>query len=62
MEAVGLSQVVNGLLMGRQRLPRGWHTLDIERKGVRMVVVSPLWRGPGNIHDFALEGKSYRQG
>ncbi len=28
---------------------------------VRMVV-SPLWRGPGNIHGFVLDGKSYRQG
>ncbi len=27
---------------------------------VRMVV-SPLWRGPGNIHNFVLDGKSYRQ-
>ncbi len=25
------------------------------------MVVSPLWRGPGNIHGFILEGKSYRQ-
>ncbi len=25
---------------------------------VRMVV-SPLWRGPGNIHGFVLNGKSY---
>ncbi len=28
---------------------------------VRMVV-SPLWRGPGNVHGFVLDGKSYRQG
>ncbi len=28
---------------------------------VRMAV-NPLWRGPGNIHDFVLNGKSYRQG
>ncbi len=27
-----------------------------------MVVVSPLWRGPGSIHGFILDGKSYRQG
>ncbi len=26
------------------------------------MVVSPLWRGPGNIHGFILGGKSYRQG
>ncbi len=26
------------------------------------VVVSPLWRGAGNIHGFILDGKSYRQG
>ncbi len=26
------------------------------------MVVSPLWRGPGNIHGFVLDGKSYRQG
>ncbi len=26
---------------------------------VRMVV-SPLWRGPGNIYGFILDGKSYR--
>ncbi len=26
------------------------------------MVVSPLWPGPDNIHGFALEGKSYRQG
>ncbi len=25
------------------------------------MVVSPLWRGPGNIHGFVLDGKSYRQ-
>ncbi len=24
------------------------------------VVVSPLWRGPGNIHIFILDRKSYR--
>ncbi len=24
--------------------------------------MSPLWRGPGNIHGFILDGKSYRQG
>ncbi len=24
------------------------------------MVVSPLWRGPGNIHGFVLDGKSYR--
>ncbi len=29
-------------------------------KNVR-VVVSPLFRGPGNIHGFNLDGKSYRQ-
>ncbi len=23
------------------------------------MVVSPLWRGPDNIHDFILDGKSY---
>ncbi len=28
---------------------------------VRMVV-SPLWRGPSNIHGFILDGKSYQQG
>ncbi len=28
---------------------------------VRMVV-SSLWRGPGNIRDFILDGKSYRRG
>ncbi len=28
---------------------------------VRMVV-SPLWRGLGNIHGFIQDGKSYRQG
>ncbi len=27
---------------------------------VRMVV-NPLWRGPGNIHGFVLDGKSYPQ-
>ncbi len=27
-----------------------------------MVVVSPLWRGPSNIHGFVLDEKSYRQG
>ncbi len=32
------------------------------RVGVGLVVVSPLWRGPGNVHDFILDGKSYRQG
>ncbi len=26
------------------------------------MVVSPLWCGPGNIHGFILDGKSYRQG
>ncbi len=26
------------------------------------MVVSPLWCGPGNIHGFDLDGKSYRQG
>ncbi len=26
------------------------------------IVVSPLWRGLGNIHGFILDGKSYRQG
>ncbi len=26
------------------------------------MVVSPLWRGPGNIHGFILDEKSYRQG
>ncbi len=26
------------------------------------MLVSPLWRGPGNIHGFILDGKSYRQG
>ncbi len=31
------------------------------QNNVRMVV-SPLWRGPGNIHGFILNGKSYRQG
>ncbi len=25
-----------------------------------MVAVSPLWRGPGNIHGFILDGKSHR--
>ncbi len=25
------------------------------------MVVSPLRRGPGNIHGFVLDGKSYRQ-
>ncbi len=24
--------------------------------------VNPLWRGPGNIHGFILDGKSYRLG
>ncbi len=32
------------------------------RVGVGLVVVSPLWLGPGNVHDFILDGKSYRQG
>ncbi len=26
------------------------------------MVVSSMWRGPGNIHGFILDGKSYRQG
>ncbi len=26
------------------------------------IVVSPLWRGPGNIRAFALDGQPYRQG
>ncbi len=26
------------------------------------MVVSPLWRGPGTVPDFILDGKSYRQG
>ncbi len=26
------------------------------------MLVSPLWRGPGNIHGFVLDGRSYRQG
>ncbi len=26
------------------------------------MVVSLLWRGPGNINGFVLDGKSYRQG
>ncbi len=26
------------------------------------MVVGLLWRGPGNIHGFVLDGKSYRQG
>ncbi len=26
------------------------------------MVVSPLWRGTGNIHGFILDGKAYRQG
>ncbi len=26
------------------------------------MVVSPLWRGPGDIHGFVLDGKSYQQG
>ncbi len=26
------------------------------------MVVNPLWCGPGNIHGFALDGKSNRQG
>ncbi len=26
------------------------------------MVVSPLWRGLGNIQGVALDGKSYRQG
>ncbi len=26
------------------------------------MVVSPLWRGLGNIHGFVLDVKSYRQG
>ncbi len=26
------------------------------------MVVRPLWRGPGNIHGFIQDGKSYRQG
>ncbi len=26
------------------------------------MLVSPLWRGPGNMHGFVLDGKSYRQG
>ncbi len=25
-----------------------------------MVVVSPLWRGPGNIHGFILDAALYR--
>ncbi len=25
------------------------------------MVVSPLWRGLGNLHGFALDGKSYRK-
>ncbi len=29
---------------------------------VRMVVVSPLWRGPGNIHGLDLNGQSHRPG
>ncbi len=33
-----------------------------EVKNVRMVVVSPLWRGPGYNHGFILDGKSYRLG
>ncbi len=26
------------------------------------MVVSPQWRGSGNIHGFNLDGKSYQQG
>ncbi len=26
------------------------------------MVVTPLWRGLGNIHGFVLDGKSYREG
>ncbi len=26
------------------------------------MVVSPLWRGPGNTHGFLLDGESYRLG
>ncbi len=32
-----------------------------EVNNVRMVV-SPLWRGLGNIHGFVLDRKSYQQG
>ncbi len=26
------------------------------------MVVSPLWRGPSNIHGFLLDGEHYQQG
>ncbi len=41
------------------------HLLNFQlRKQVNNVrmVVSPLRRGPGNIHGFIRDGKSYRQG
>ncbi len=38
---------------------------DGNRVGVgftRSMVLSPLWRGPDNIHGFILHRQSYRQG
>ncbi len=26
------------------------------------MIVSPLWRGPGNTHNFGFDGQSYRPG
>ncbi len=34
----------------------------MEQANNARMVVGPLWPGPDNIHGFALEGKSYRQG
>ncbi len=33
-----------------------------ERLCQDLPVVNPLWRGPGSIHGFVLDRKSYRQG
>ncbi len=42
-------------------IPLLYSQLRDQVNNIRMVV-SPLWRGPGNTHGFILDGKSYRQG
>ncbi len=57
LRSVGGNIGTSGLLVGN-RVGEGltWSTTRF-----LSMVVSPLWRGPGNIHGFILDGKSHRQ-
>ncbi len=44
-----------------RRLPNNLTATTLLLMAVHLLM-SPLWRGPGNVHGFVLDGKSYQQG